>query len=66
MDDLEQQILARMSTALQGVDDLDHLSTTFFACRDAISFDRLAAKAISDERYRRELAEAEVAKDLTP
>jgi hypothetical protein len=58
MDDIEQQFLARMSTFLQALDE--------FSFARFSSFNGLVAKAIADERYRRELAEAEAAKELTP
>lgn len=58
MDDLEQQVLARMSTFLQALDE--------FSFARFSDFNGLLAKAVADERYRRELASAEAEKELTP
>jgi hypothetical protein len=64
--EFEQQALAKMSTALQALsDDEFTFAAVNRACRDAIGFDRLASKAVADERYRRELGNAEAAKELT-
>jgi hypothetical protein len=65
--DFEQQALAKMSTALQALDDAMFNRSPIAArvCGEAVDFNRLVSRAIADERYRRELAEAEAAKELT-
>lgn len=68
MDRLEQELLARMSTVLQKFADIDTVNARDcfeMYCAHGV-FEELHNKAVADERYRRELADAEAAKELTP